>query len=181
MRGGAVCLRALFRRAILSVAHVEVDNAACNTLKTRVAYHWLKNNDKLSIYYEYLNQKFTRKQLYESIPDSEIASVINSEIGKQTLTSIFKKVDDNLNGRKLDLIIGGPPCQAYSMVGRARDKKRMKGDKRNYLYIYYAEFLRKYKPRYFVFENVTGLLSAKSLDGNLYLERNGKIVPEEWL
>jgi DNA (cytosine-5)-methyltransferase 1 len=44
----------------------------------------------------------------------------------------------------------------------------MKGDKRNYLYIYYAEFLNRYKPSYFIFENVTGLLSARDENGSLY-------------
>jgi len=65
-----------------------------------------------------------------------------------------------LDVHKVDLIIGGPPCQAYSLVGRSRDPNRMKGDKRNFLFRYYAEFLMKYKPKYFVFENVLGLLTA---------------------
>lgn len=73
-----------------------------------------------------------------------------------------------MGNRDLDLIVGGPPCQAYSIVGRSRDRNRMKGDKRNYLYIYYAEFLKRYKPSYFVFENVTGLLSARDDEGSLY-------------
>ncbi len=50
----------------------------------------------------------------------------------------------------------------------------MKGDSRNYLFLYYAEFLKRYKPAYFVFENVTGLLSAKDKDGVLYLDNMRK-------
>ena len=58
----------------------------------------------------------------------------------------------------------------------------MKGDKRNYLYVFYAEFLKKYKPKYFVFENVTGLLSAKDEDGNSYLEANAQsLFRSMWL
>ena len=95
-----------------------------------------------------------------------VGSVINAEIGAETLPDIFRQVDALVGNLALYLMIGGPPCQAYSIVGRSRD--RMKGDKRNYLYIYYAEFLKRYKPSYFVFENVTGLLSARDEDGNLY-------------
>jgi DNA (cytosine-5)-methyltransferase 1 len=73
---------------------------------------------------------------------------------------IFENIDDLLGSKKVDAIIGGPPCQAYSLVGRSRDPKRMSGDKRNYLFRYYAEFLVRYKPKYFVFENVLGLLTA---------------------
>ncbi len=70
----------------------------------------------------------------------------------------------------MDLIIGGPPCQAYSIAGRSRSETKMVGDKRNYLYKHYAEFLKKYEPKYFVFENVVGLLSAKDEDGTLHFE-----------
>ena len=75
-----------------------------------------------------------------------------------------------MDGNKLDLIIGGPPCQAYSLVGRSRDKYKMQKDERNLLYLYYAEFLTRYRPRYFIFENVTGLLSAKDRNGKRYLD-----------
>jgi DNA (cytosine-5)-methyltransferase 1 len=61
------------------------------------------------------------------------------------------------------------------VVGRSRDKNGMKGDKRNYLYVYYAEFLRRYKPKYFVFENVTGLLSARDETGGRYFDNMKKL------
>ena len=51
------------------------------------------------------------------------------------------------------MIVGGPPCQAYSLIGRARDKDGMKNDSRNYLYKEYAKFLKEYNPKVFVFEN----------------------------
>ncbi|MEA1985280.1 MAG: DNA cytosine methyltransferase, partial [Euryarchaeota archaeon] len=152
------------------IAHVEMDTAACFTLKTRMAYHWLKKQGKTDIYYDYLHQKISRAELYESVPASEINSVINKEIDDNSLPEIFSQIDEILEGDALDLIIGGPPCQAYSIVGRARKLDEMKSDKRNYLFIYYAEFLKKYKPKYFVFENVMGLLSAKSADGISYFD-----------
>lgn len=54
----------------------------------------------------------------------------------------------------------------------------MKDDPRNHLYIQYAEFLKKYEPKYFVFENVLGLLSAKDSEGDLYLEKMKKLFKE---
>jgi DNA (cytosine-5)-methyltransferase 1 len=158
------------RSGFTPVAHVEADRAACFTLKTRAAFHWLRRNGKQDTYKKYLLGKISRQDLYDSVPEREIASVINVEIGAGSIKDIFRSIDGMLDGKPLDLIIGGPPCQAYSLVGRSRDKNRMQGDKRNYLYIYYAEFLKKYQPRYFVFENVTGLLSAKSKDGALYFD-----------
>ncbi len=61
----------------------------------------------------------------------------------------------------IDLIIGGPPCQAYSVAGRVRDENGMKDDYRNYLFEHYLSIVDRYKPKLFVFENVPGILSAK--------------------
>ncbi|MGB8246564.1 MAG: DNA cytosine methyltransferase, partial [Chlorobium sp.] len=133
------------------------------------AYHWLKSQARTDLYAGYLNGRLSRTEFYGYVPERIIESVINAEIGADSLKGIFRKIDDLLENRKLDLIIGGPPCQAYSLAGRSRDQNRMVGDKRNYLYKYYAEFLKRYRPAYFVFENVTGLLSARDGDGGLYL------------
>jgi len=173
---GAGGLSEGFIRAGFSpVAHVESDIAASFTLKTRVAYHWLKETKKLSLYNDYLFGKISRETLYELIPERIISTVINSEISEETLLDIFDKIDNLLQGDQLDLIIGGPPCQAYSLVGRSRAKNGMKGDKRNYLYCFYAEFLKRFNPKYFVFENVIGLLSAKDENNTLYLDAMRKI------
>ena len=158
------------RAGFKPVAHVEMDPAACFTLRTRMAYHWLKAHDKEKQYAKYLNGCISRSELYDQVPEQLIQSVINAEISGVTLPDIFRQIDRLLEGQKLNLIIGGPPCQAYSLVGRARSPNKMEGDQRNYLYLLYAEFLKKYEPEYFVFENVTGLLSAKDEDGNSYLE-----------
>lgn len=60
----------------------------------------------------------------------------------------------------IDIIIGGPPCQAYSVAGRVRDENGMKDDYRNYLFEHYLNVVNRYKPVLFVFENVPGILSA---------------------
>lgn len=156
------------RAGFTPVAHIEADAAACFTLRTRQAYHWLKKNKNLSIYQDYLNNKISRGEFYASVPRKEIDSVINAFIDKNSLPNIFKKINSIEDGN-IDLIIGGPPCQAYSIIGRAQ--KNMQEDPRNNLYIYYAEFLKKYSPKYFVFENVIGLLTAKNSDGELYFDK----------
>ena len=149
------------------VAHVEMNEAACFTLKTRMAYHWLKKNGKLADYCAYLRGKISRDEFYKMIPSQILDSVINEEVGETTLKSLFGKIDAAKGNGAIDLIVGGPPCQAYSLVGRAR--KSMEGNPRNYLFRYYIEFLKHYKPKCFVFENVVGLLSAADKDGNKYL------------
>jgi len=69
---------------------------------------------------------------------------------------------NNLIGNNnIDLIIGGPPCQAYSVAGRIRDENGMRNDYRNFLFESYMQLVRYYQPNLFVFENVPGMLSAK--------------------
>jgi DNA (cytosine-5)-methyltransferase 1 len=149
------------RAGFKPIAHVEMNKDACDTLKTRTAYHWLKENKKTRIYNDYLKSETKNKEeLWQNVPEHLINSVINKEISENTLPEIFKIIDKALNGKKVDLIIGGPPCQAYSVVGRAR--KDMESDPRNHLYKHYVKFLEKYKPKMFVFENVPGILSAKN-------------------
>ena len=148
------------RSGFTSIAHLEMDGHACDTLKTRIAYHYLKANKQLDIYSNYLQEKITKEELYSAIPPEELDTVICETIDSSTIDALFEKINNLKKNKKIDLIIGGPPCQAYSVVGRSRDSNRMKYDNRNYLFKYYAQFLKKYKPKYFVFENVTGLLTA---------------------
>lgn len=142
------------------VAHVEMNKDACDTLRTRTAFHWLKEKGQEEEYYDYLKGTITRDELWNKIPDHLIKSVINKEISEDTLPIIFEQIDAELGTKKVDLVIGGPPCQAYSVAGRVR--KDMTNDPRNHLYKHYVEFLKKYQPKMFVFENVPGILSAKN-------------------
>ena len=161
------------------VAHVESDRSSCFTLRTRMAYQWLKNHGKLDLYADYLEGMLDRQEFYREVPGRVVQSVINARIGDDTLAGIFREIDTLLNNRGLDLIIGGPPCQGYSLVGRSRDQLRMKNDERNYLYLHYAEFLKKYRPSYFVFENVVGLLSAKDSDGGRHFDAMRAVFSEQ--
>jgi len=151
------------RAGFKPIAHVEMNKDACDTIKTRTAYHWLKENEKSRIYNDYLKSESKNKEeLWKNIPQNLINSIINKEISDSTLPEIFETIDKKLNGNRIDLIIGGPPCQAYSLVGRAR--KDMESDPRNYLYKHYVKFLERYHPKIFIFENVPGILSAKNGD-----------------
>jgi DNA (cytosine-5)-methyltransferase 1 len=143
------------------IAHVEIEKSACNTLKTRAAYHYLKSINNYKTYIAYLKGEISREELYKSVPNEILESVINVPIGDENNKTIQKQIDKFLGNKKVDLIIGGPPCQAYSLVGRSRSKTKMEGDPRNYLFVQYAEYLEKYQPKMFVFENVLGLKSAK--------------------
>lgn len=154
------------------IAHVEMDKAACLSLKTRAAYHYLKAHNKFEHYVSYLKGDLNRAELYELIPDHILESVINLPIGAENNEKIHRLIQKQLGENEVDLIIGGPPCQAYSLVGRARSENSMNGDPRNYLYVQYAKYLEKYQPKMFVFENVLGLKSAK---GGLYLKNMEKL------
>ena len=159
------------------VAHIESNMAACFTLRTRAAYHWLKARNQEETYLDYLNRRMSRESFYNQVPTNIINSVIHAEIGKNQ-ESIFNTIDNLLQRKKVDLIIGGPPCQAYSIIGRSNAKNGMRDDARSYLYRDYAEFLKYYKPSYFVFENVTGLLSAKNKHNVSYLTKMQKLFKE---
>lgn len=70
-------------------------------------------------------------------------------------------LDKIIGENNVDLIIGGPPCQAYSIAGRVRDENGMQDDYRNFLFESYVKLVKYFRPKAFVFENVEGILSAK--------------------
>jgi DNA (cytosine-5)-methyltransferase 1 len=143
------------------IAHVEKDKSACFTLKTRLAFYYLKGCNRLDVYNNYIQGNLTREQLYSSIPKSILNSVLNFEISEITSPTIFSEIDVLKGTEEVDLIIGGPPCQAYSNVGRPALKHK-EDDERKLLYLDYARFLRRYQPKVFVFENVPGLYTLEN-------------------
>jgi DNA (cytosine-5)-methyltransferase 1 len=158
------------------IAHVEMDKAASFTLKTRTAYYFLKESGKLNVYESYLKKEINRNELYSHIPEELLNSTIDLQIGIENNKEIQNKIDQNIQNKEVDLIVGGPPCQAYSLIGRARSANNMVGDPRNFLYVQYAQYLEKYKPKMFVFENVLGLLSAGK---GIYLENMRKLFAKK--
>lgn len=140
------------------IAHIEMNEEACFSIKTRSAFHYLSKKGKIEIYNDYLLGKINREQLYSHVPNEILNSVINVEINDESINNLFEVIRNLQNKNKIDLIIGGPPCQAYSLLGRHH--KEIENDPRNKLYIQYGRFLKAFKPKGFVFENVPGLLSA---------------------
>lgn len=116
-----------------SLLHVDFDEAACDTLRERMKY------------YEYSNTEILKRVL----------------CGDLTSADVHQKIEEIIGTDNVDLIVGGPPCQSFSSVGRAQDPNSMRDDPRNYLFKSYLEILEKYLPKVFVFENVSGLLTAK--------------------
>ena len=148
------------RAGFKPIAHVEMNKDACDTLRTRTAFHWLKEHGRVEEYYDYLRSIISRDELWAKVPSHLINSIINTEISEKTLPNIFKQIDVELGKKSVDVVIGRPPCQAYSVAGRAR--KNMDNDPRNHLYKHYVKFLERYQPKMFVFENVPGILSANN-------------------
>lgn len=148
------------------IAHVEMNPYAAQTLETRTGYYYLKEQGNLDIYFDYIKGKISRDEYLKSIPEELLKSVCCETMSDETLPGLFDTIDSILTEKgieKVDVIIGGPPCQAYSLVGRAQSSHMetpMATDPRNDLYKLYAKFLKKYQPKMFVFENVMGILSA---------------------
>lgn len=128
------------------VAAVEWDPAACRTLAQRLRSRWgYTDAEDRVIRFDIQRPK---ELIYGWSGDPEYLS-------GRGLRRMAPK------GEKVEVIIGGPPCQAYSVAGRIRDKHGMRCDYRNYLFESYLEVVRYFRPRIVVFENVPGMLSAR--------------------
>jgi len=157
-----------FRAGFDAIAHVEMNQDAIDTIKTRLAYYYLKNVNNLKMYYDYLRRNITREELYKSIPEKILNTAIKFKMSENNMPQLFEIIDRLKADATVDLVVGGPPCQAYSLAGRAKQRKialaKQNGDnnddERKYLYKLYCEVLKRYKPKLFVFENVVGILSA---------------------
>ena len=158
------------------LGHVEKEKAACETLKLREVYYYLKKKNKLGLYNDFLNSKSSIEDLLKHVPQEKLNKILNFEISQENIHSIFSFFDDL--GENVDGIIGGPPCQAYSTIGRARNASKKSSDERIYLYKFYIHFLNKYQPQFFIFENVKGLLSFRDADDEFLLPRMKKEFEE---
>ena len=133
-----------------TIACIEWDKAPCDTLRHNLKKKWnYRDADRRVIQFDIQRTE----ELINGWNDNNYST-------SEGLDSLVKKF-----GGKVDLIIGGPPCQAYSVAGRIRDKDGMKNDYRNYLFENYIDIVNHYRPKAFVFENVPGILSAKPGDG----------------
>ena len=132
-----------------TIAAVEWEKVPCKNLENRMRTKWQYADAKKRVLHFDIQRTEELFVGWDSDPD------YGSSVG-------LDKLIESVGG--IDVVIGGPPCQAYSIAGRVRDEFGMKNDYRNYLFESYIKVLERYKPKAFIFENVPGILSAKPGD-----------------
>lgn len=148
------------------VAHVEWEMPMVETLRNNLYKRWGYSKEKA----EKSVIRFDIQKTDELI-NGKWNEELLKEYGKCNNIEVSEKgINGLLNNREVDVVIGGPPCQAYSLAGRAQDPNSMKNDYRNYLFESFVKVVDYYKPKVFAFENVPGILSAKPGD-KLVIER----------
>lgn len=159
-------------RHFRGLAHIEWELPMVQTLRNRLVKKWQESDE----------QAQNRVILFDIQRTDELLNGNWSKESKDLYAKYNsleaqKGLKQLINGESVDLIIGGPPCQAYSIHGRATDKKSMQDDYRNYLFESFVKVVEDIKPKAFIFENVTGMLSAKP-GGKPVVERIYKAVSE---
>ena len=149
----------------------EMESSAFETLRLRAFYRELKLQPKkdLSHYYEFCEGKQTfpfnqkTKYLWDKVNEEAQQLTLGKKIDNQKLNTLLSK--HKINSEKTWVLIGGPPCQAYSLIGRSRNQSKEnyspEKDNRHFLYKEYLKVIEKYQPKVFVMENVKGILSSK--------------------
>lgn len=131
--------------AYCDIASVEWKKPQVLTLRNRLSTKWGKKDAEESVLHFDIQRE---KELFEGWEN-------DNDFGSSKGLDYFV---NNANG--IDVIIGGPPCQAYSIAGRVRDEHGMENDYRNFLFEHYLSIVKRYTPDLFIFENVPGILSA---------------------
>ena len=153
-----------------AVASVEWLKPQVNTLIHRLEKKWNYQNAKNMVLHFDIQRE---NELFLGWNNDKIFS---SSVGLDTLVN---------QNDGVDVIIGGQPCQAYSIAGRVRDENGMHNDYRNFLFEHYLNIVCRYRPKAFLFENVTGILSANPQGINIIQEirnsfqRIGYILPSD--
>ena len=151
---------------------IEKDVFAHQTLMLRAFFRQFKNGEVPTDYYEYLKGNITKESLFRKHPveaKNAKREAWRIELKKANREKVKSRIKMALNGATDWLLIGGPPCQAYSVAGRSRmmggdkeeNKKKYSKDRRHFLYKEYLQILADHQPTAFVMENVKGLLSSE--------------------
>lgn len=165
--------KSLFRLAL----SIEKDPTAHSTLMLRSFYHQFGPENVPHEYWSYAKGEITKAELFDFYPRQAKAAAEEAqciELGKTPHHKVKKLISQRLNGSKKWVLVGGPPCQAYSLVGRARMRSTnpdFENDERHFLYKEYLRIIVDHRPPVFVMENVRGILSAqhsgKKIIGNI--------------
>lgn len=147
---------------------IEKDPVAHKTLTLRAVFRRLRGTMDVKHYYSYLRREID-EPTFRKIPAVADAFAHAAkearclELGKSDESGIDDEIRAALDGRENWVLIGGPPCQAYSLAGRSRraNDKTFAKDEKHFLYKEYLRIIRVHKPTIFVMENVKGLLSSQ--------------------
>jgi DNA (cytosine-5)-methyltransferase 1 len=147
---------------------IEKDEYAHRTLELRAFFRAFPRGNAPEAYYKYLTGDLTRLELFTQYPSQAkqaLSEAFRGELGKVDNKDVDGRITNALKGKNSWVLIGGPPCQAYSLVGRSRirgeSEYKYETDSRHFLYREYLRILAEHSPPVFVMENVKGLLSAK--------------------
>lgn len=175
--GFAALLDRKRRRAFRIALSIEMNGSARSTLRLRSFFRQFERTEVPNEYYEVLKGTLGVAELYQKFPKQADASdreAWQAELGKTDSDEVDRRIRVALNGAKNWVLIGGPPCQAYSLVGRSRvinvDREKYEKDHRHFLYQEYLRILATHRPPIFVMENVKGILSSK-VKGSLIVEK----------
>lgn len=157
---------------------IEKDADAHRTLMLRSFFRQFGKDDVPEEYYQYLRQEIDREALFRAYPRQAAkaaAEVCHLELGKDTREEARWKIAQAKGTTDFWVLIGGPPCQAYSLAGRSRmrgkdadDHIKFEQDERHYLYREYLRIIADHWPAMFIMENVKGLLSSKIRDEKIF-------------
>jgi DNA (cytosine-5)-methyltransferase 1 len=150
------------------VRSAEKEQTAHKTLTLRAFYRRFSCPEEVpDEYYRIVRQEITPEDLKGELAahwaEAEREALL-LELGKES-QRLHSEIEARIGKDDPWVLVGGPPCQAYSLVGRARNKGKRnyvaEEDKRHYLYREYLEILSRYSPPIFIMENVKGILTAK--------------------
>lgn len=149
-----------------TVLSFERDDFAHRTLFLRHFLRHFPHNEFPEEYYDYLKGVITLDDLYRRYRNAfnkAKQSALRLSIEQNTRKQVSELIKQRLTGQKKWVLVGGPPCQAYSVAGRSRmmGDPAFEQDERHFLYREYLEIIINHQPPVFVMENVKGLLSAK--------------------
>lgn len=154
---------------------IESEESAHRTLQLRSFFRLLARKSVPEQYYEYIRGDLDRDSLFASFSEeakesSQIAW--RAELGEVPLSDVLQRIQAALSGHSDHwVLLGGPPCQAYSTMGRARMKGNASfvDDRRHSLYREYMKIVAAFNPTVFVMENVKGLLSSRHQDELIFM------------
>ncbi|MFK2855414.1 DNA cytosine methyltransferase [Dyella humi] len=158
---------------------IEKDEIAHRTLSLRALFRAFGKGQAPDSYYDYVRGDLSREAFlsHRSIAEAvrhAASEARHAELGKTPAKEVDGWIKSALNGATEWALIGGPPCQAYSMAGRSRrrtvDPTGFENDEKHFLYKEYLRVIRKFSPTVFVMENVKGILTSTH-QGNYIFER----------